>query len=245
MATEHHFKRSKSPKIVKKPNGEKKYKCEGKDLVLRRAYTTKKGTKVPARCIKATSFETVKTGRKSRARTSSLKESVGTKEYIALQKVKKMGKKFPTSCPRGEILRKAYERKAYIRKDGTKVKATVVAPGCIKDRGAVGKGPKAIVIDPRDRLLSSAGYTKIKDMTKEERRSVLRKLVERLEKKYNARIAYNSVIQRLNARGNLLVRTSPEDSKRFKEDRDYVSKMYKKYKLKEMKAKARGRVEKK
>ena len=246
MATsKHEFKRSTSPKCVKKPSGDKKCKCDSKDRVLRKAYTTKKGTKVPARCVKTVSIDTLKTGRKSRARSASLKESVGTKEYMALQKVKAMGKKYPTSCPEGQILRKAYERKAYVRKDGKKVKSAVVAPSCIKDRGAAGKGPKAIIIDPKDRLLSNAGYRKIKDLTKKERQDILRKLVVRLEKKYGARIAYNSVIQRLNARGNLLVRTSPEDSKRFKEDRDFVSKMYKKHKLRELKKKASGKTNKK
>lgn len=241
----HHFNKSTKPICIKKRDGEKKCRCKSKNRVVRRAYTTKNGTRVPARCIRMTSFETLKTGRKSRARTNSLKESVGTKEYYALKKVKAEGRKFPTSCPPGEILRKAYERKAYIRKDGTRVKKTVVAPGCIKDRGASGKGPKTIVIDPKDRLLSNAGYTNIKDMTKSERRSALKKLVERLEKKYNSRIAYNSVIQRLNARANLLVRTSPVDSKRFREDREYVSNLYKKYKLHQMKQKAKGKVEKK
>lgn len=245
MSVKHNFKKSTSPTCTKKPNGEKKCKCEEKSKVLRRSYTTKKGTKVPSRCIKTTSMDTLKTGKRSSSRVASLKESVGTKEYFALQKVKKSGKKYPKSCPEGEILRKAYERKAYTRKDGVKVKASVVAPGCIKDRGAEGKGPKAIVIDPKDRLLSNAGYKKVKDLTVKERHSILKGLVERLERKYGARIAYNSVIQRLNSRANLLVRTSPENSRIFKEDMNYISKMYKKHKLRQMKLKAQGKVEKK
>ena len=239
--TKHSFKRSTSPKCKK----EKDCKCDGKGRIIRKAYVTKKGTKVPARCIKTTSVETLKTGKKSSRRTASLKESTGTKEYMALQKVKAKGVKYPTSCPKGQILRKAYERKAYTRKDGRKVKASVVAPSCIKDRGAAGKGPKAIVIDPQDRLLSNAGYRKVKDLTVRERHDILKRLVGRLEKKYGARIAYNSVISRLNARSNLLVRTSPGDSKIFKDDREYVSKMYKKHKEREMKNKAKGIANKK
>jgi len=51
-------------------------------------------------------------------------------------------------CPRGQILRKGYTRKAY-KRGGKLIKATKIKPACIKDRGAKGKTPSSKKVLPK------------------------------------------------------------------------------------------------
>lgn len=43
------------------------------------------------------------------------------------------------ACPEGSNLRKGYEKKSYVRKDGIKVKSSYVDPICVKNKGLPGK----------------------------------------------------------------------------------------------------------
>jgi hypothetical protein len=79
-----------------------------------------------------------------------------------------------THCSSGQILRKAYSRKAYTKNDGTKVRSSKSPAVCIKDVGKPGKGKRLFVL--RKGTLSKYGYsTKI---SKESRHAALRKAVE-------------------------------------------------------------------
>jgi len=71
-------------------------------------------------------------------------------------------------CPKGEIL-----RKAYTRKDGTRVKAS-----CVKDRGLPGKTPKSKKVLPKlkEGLLEKYGYKLSKSF--EKRKVALRKAMK-------------------------------------------------------------------
>ena len=93
-------------------------------------------------------------------------------------------------CPRGQILRKGFTREAFTRSDGTRIKATRVKPGCIKDRGEPGKGPKTL---PTPVEGSLEGWKK--DMPRKKRHALLK----RLTKKENCR----SVIGRLTLLRNI------------------------------------------
>jgi hypothetical protein len=120
------------------------------------------------------------------------------------------------SCKRGEILREGYKRKAYTRSDGTRVKATYVPPTCIKDKGKPGKGKKLFTLEKG--TLSKFGYSL--DKKAEVRRKALDKAVKE--------IGYLPVIRKLNAVAILQKNTNPVNSRKFRYDKDWVSKKYRK-----------------
>ncbi len=152
-------------------------------FILREGYTRKNGTKIQAKCIKATSVHGVKA------------ENVTTpiiKEMLRKQKLaeKATSDKSPKKCPEGTIRRTAYVKKSYeaARKDanGTpvstyKVKQTVVPAACIKDQGEKGKGlynPETgervyVVVE---KYLGENGYHDIKNKTAAERHAILDKV---------------------------------------------------------------------
>lgn len=43
------------------------------------------------------------------------------------------------ACPEGFDLRKGYEKKSYVKKDGTRIKGSYVDPICVKNKGLPGK----------------------------------------------------------------------------------------------------------
>jgi hypothetical protein len=213
----HDFKKSKHPLC---PPG----------YILRDAYKTKTGKVVPDRCIKSTSGSNVKIEKKMMKYEKKLHKKLDEvnkkimKEYCTGEK----GCPLDHKCPAGKILREPYERKSYRKKDGTLVKGSVVLPSCITNRGAPGKGQKKIFIDPKDHLLSDFGYNNVKSLTKAQRREKLVNAIETLKKKGKTQtVAFNQIIHRLIGRANLQKKTNPDVYKIFKEDQEYISKMYK------------------
>jgi len=218
--TEHDFKESLAPKC---PRG----------YILRDSYTTKDGTYVPARCI-------IKRGifpGKAEVVNRRIIENTERREKNALKKIKEMcaeeGCKIPNSCPKGEILRAAYKREAYTRNNGTRVHATLVAPSCIKDRGAPGKGAKEWILRDFDHVLSEHGYHDVKEKSEIARHRALNKALKALAEKHGERQSYITAIKELVARANYQIRTNPLVSKIFKDDADWISAKYVEFKKKE------------
>lgn len=100
----------------------------------------------------------------------------------------------PRRCPRGEILREGYHRRAYTRTDGTAVAAAEVPATCVPDRGAPGKADPADRITWDDQIvLSEYGYSVHRLAA--ERREALEAAVERW--------GSGPVMQNLNAKRNI------------------------------------------
>jgi len=182
--------------------------------ILRKSYTTKNGTFVPARCIVERGIFPKNMQNENQKKMKNVEKNI-----------KKMckNKKCPVNCPKGEILREGYLRNAYTKEDGTHVNATLVAPECIKNRGAPGKGPQLIKIDDVDHILSDHGYSGVKDKSIKERRALLMKVIRAVAKDYGKRQAMIYVIKALTARATLTKTGSPESSKAFTEDHEWVS----------------------
>jgi len=62
-------------------------------------------------------------------------------------------------CKKNEILIKGHYKKAYTKKDGTKVKKTYVKPYCKKDIGNKGKGPYTLPEIKDEDVLGQFGYS--------------------------------------------------------------------------------------
>jgi hypothetical protein len=190
----------------------------------RSSYKTSTGQYVPARCVRATT---------PYAQSSAeLKRSVTRK---AANRLRRRGVT-PTTvntrkvCPPGQILRQAYVRRygSAVKKEGYTVerdglkykvyptsKSMLVKAACVKDVGKPGKGEQKI--GPlRKGELKKFGY--VYRLPASERRAALAKAV----KAYGALSTY----RKLDAVAKLTLRTAPEASKIFKEDRDYVRKTY-------------------
>ena len=206
----HEFKKSLSPQC---PVG----------YELRDSYKTKKGKFVPVRCIEKQGIFPGKASVVTRRAVE--KKSREHKKAASLAKLRCNieGCKVPTSCPKGEILREGYIRNRYV-KNGKKlsVKKTLVAPGCIKNRGSPGKGPKLIVLNDKEHLLSDFGYYNVKDLTEKQRHSRLRKLLKHVTEKHDEVKAYNYLIRALTARSTLTKKTSPESSGIFEADKEWA-----------------------
>lgn len=154
------------------------------------------------------------------------------KDLIKIEKkCSELGCPVPNNCKKGEILRKAYVRKSYVKKDGTKVKESIVIPSCIKNQGAPGKGKDLIKLNPADHYLSSHGYHQVKELSVEKRHKSLEKTQKDLSILHGDKNSYLYVIRALNARANLTHRTDPIGSKIFREDGRWMSKKYAKWKL--------------
>lgn len=219
----HNFKESVAPKC---PPGH----------VLRKSYTTKNGTFVPARCI--------------------IERGIFPKNMEGVEKVNKEKEAkavkhlcnkidCPQSCPKGQILREGYVRGAYVKKNGTKVEEIVVPPDCISDQGEPGKGPKLISIDPEDHILSDHGYKNVDKMSLKDRHSALLKTIRAVTKDYGKRQALIYVIKALTARATLTKKTSPDSSKAFTEDHIWASGLLQEWKEKhgdKDKDKKKGRI---
>jgi hypothetical protein len=205
---------AKDKKVKPKP---KPKKACSPNKVMRKSYVKSNGTEVRASCVMKTRTQPKGTAEKI---LRERKES----ERKAMASLRKSGAKVPSKCPAGEILRSAYTRKS----------GTVVAPSCIKDRGAPGKGKPLIVLNPSDTSLSDEGYggkdTPIKSLTEMERHRRLMKVVRStaLQHKSN-RLGYISTIKKLTTLSTLSKRTDPELSKKVKSDQEYLSKRYSEY----------------
>ncbi len=184
-----------------------------KGMIKRKGYTSKRGTtniKVPASCIKATSYKGVK-------RSSLDKKKIARREKIQ----KRIGKKYGSKkCATGKIekagyTRKEYSRKSFKRKDGTIVRATnvrksEVPPICVKDTGRPGKGMKLpIVLERGD--LKKYGYENIKNLSAQERHRALRKANNSINNPL-------SVFRKLNVLATMNKNRDNDLSKIFKED---------------------------
>lgn len=105
-------------------------------------------------------------------------------------------------CPKGQILRKGYIRKAYVRSDGTFVKQTIIPPTCGEDIiGPLKKG-----------TLSQYGYSTSK--TALQRHQALDKAITKINQ--------GTVCKKLNAVYILSRNTNPRVAKIYKSDYNYV-----------------------
>lgn len=120
--------------------------------------------------------------------------------YINKQMAKTKKSKKSYYCPSGQIM-----RDAYVRKDGTRVKAT-----CIKDRGKPGKGPKLFTVKKGG--LSKHGYRL--NASKRTRHQALGKARKKM--------SYSQLISKLNAIRILHRNTNPSYSRKIKNDMDWL-----------------------
>lgn len=216
--TAHDFRRSVPYNASKGcPNGYHK----------RGEYKTRKGTYVPARCVRSTTHH-----RESSAdfrKKSSLRMTRRLRLHVPT--IKSLARR---DCPPGMIPRKAYVRKystAVQRKGFTVRKPSgaayrviptarniFVKSKCVKDLGLPGKGARSGKgIGPMHKgELAQKGYS-VKNSTAK-RRGALQKAVN----------SYGplGVYRKLDAVGKLTTRTLPTVSKRFVSDRNWVKQKY-------------------
>ena len=190
----------------------------------RSSYTSKRGHRVPPRCVKSTSPYT-------ESRKNYTRRVIERQEH-RLKAIGKTGtRKFP--CPRGKVERRGYVRKiaANILKKGYTVKrangkvyrvhpqksSIYVKPSCIKDRGLSGKIAPGEGIGPlRKGELKKHGYGYHE--SKDARRLALKRAVKEF--------GPLSVFRKLDAVAKLSKYTAPEASIVFKKDREWVRHHY-------------------
>lgn len=213
---EHHFEKSVEYKSGKPcPPGYHK----------RAGYTVKKtGTYVPPRCIRSTTIY-----------AESSKQFKNRTLKAPLARLERRGKTRGNTrkCPPGQVRRSAYVRRftSGIKQRGYTVKRksgkiyhvypkrnhTYVKAACIKNRGLPGKAGPGKQIGPlRKGELKKHGY--VYRLPEVQRHSALNKAVQ----EYGALGVY----RKLNAVAKLSVRTAPEASRIFKDDREYIQKKY-------------------
>lgn len=135
-------------------------------------------------------------------------------------------------CKKGEILRKGYyrrgyERKKYIKEDGTVIPKTYVSgsyvePVCIKDQGKPGHGKKTLP-KPNNGFLRKYGYS-IHESPENRHKSL---------REASAATDIITVLKHLN-----LIRNYQyiiENKKKFTQDVEYMKKLYANYKKKTQK----------
>lgn len=120
--------------------------------------------------------------------------------------------KLDLSCPKGKILRSAYTRKQYTRKDGTNVRSSKVSAKCIKDLGNVGKGKKLFT-------LKKGGLTKFNYSLKSNDKNRISSL-KKASKTYDK----GTLVKKLNALYILHKNTHPSYSKKARSDMKWVQK---------------------
>ena len=186
----------------------------------RRSYTSRRGHRVSARCVRSTSPYKESSADFKRKITQRAKRRMN--RYVGTKK----------ACPSGKILRAAYVRryatfvrqKGYTRKTKAgkvirvipkKTSPVLVAASCIKDRGKKGKNTQKI--GPlRKGELSKFGYSTKK--SRAERHTALRKAIKQF--------GSNNVFRKLDAVAKLSVRTAPDKSRIFSEDRNWVRRQF-------------------
>ena len=144
-----------------------------------------------------------------------------------IQKLKKSKqaarRKYGTiNCPKGTIMREGYIRKAYIRKNGTRVAKKIVPPSCIKKRGAKDKYKvprgKSGIGPLKKGELSKHGYSGVKELGVRKRRKALVGAID----EYGA----PTIMKKLGAIKTLLKRTSPDYSKIYMDNMKWLRKKY-------------------
>ena len=107
------------------------------------------------------------------------------------------------ACPKGFELRESYNKKSYVKKNGTLVKGTHVGSVCVKDKGKPGKTISKAKILPTIKnkgLLEKYGYS-TKSSSVERLKSLLKAAKD---------LSYRSVVSRIN-----LIRTLSESNKKL------------------------------
>jgi hypothetical protein len=213
---------------------------------LHDAYRTKSGKIVHARCLHNTGI--VSPGKSIRKTLKMIKNSK-TRSLKALNISKKLGLPVRERCAEGQTLRSGYIRASYDRSTGKHTgqhyKHAIVAPGCIKKRGYVGKSmiptrtekqkskrKTIIMLNDDDHFLSQYGYFEVENKTKENRMESLTKLIKHFLPIKGEMATYNYVIKALNARYILNKNNNPKVAKIFKSDQKTISKLYKTIKMK-------------
>lgn len=190
----------------------------------RSEYTTQAGTYVPARCVRSTSPYT-ESGR-------HLEERLKKRMTARMQRVGAANKSI--KCPRGYIGRAAYVRRysTSVRSRGYTVrkasgktykvhpreKNLYVPASCIKDTGKPGKGVSmGKAITPlRKGELTRYGYST--QLPENERKRILLQAVKDL--------GGLAIYRKLDAVAKLSLRISPENSRIFAKDREWVKKSF-------------------
>jgi hypothetical protein len=193
----------------------------------RTAYRTRRGTYVPARCVRSTTHHAESSAQYRKAENLKMTRRL----RLHIPSIRSLGRR---DCPPGMIPRKAYVRKysTAVRRQGFTVRKPsgaryrvvptarniVVKSKCVKDMGLPGKGPRSGKgIGPMHKgELAQKGYS-VKDATVR-RRGALEKAVN----SYGALGVY----RKLDAVGKLTTRTTPTLSRRFTSDRNWVKQKY-------------------
>lgn len=125
------------------------------------------------------------------------------------------------SCPVGYVYREPYQRKSYMKKDGTKVNAKKIRGSCIEDKGKPGRTFKkdAPIHLKRNDDLKKFGYsTKLSSS----------KRMEALIKACKA-YTYKSVALKISALHTLQKNTNPKVAKIFADDLKHLQEWRKKH----------------
>jgi len=136
--------------------------------------------------------------------------------------VKKPGLKL--RCPNGYIVRNAYLREAYTRKNGTMVSRKLVPAKCIKSQGLPGKtsnryqGKNKGIGPLKKGELSKHGYVKVKTMPVRKRRKALDGAIG----EYGAM----KVLKKIGAVKTYQKNKSPETSRVFMDNMRWLRKKY-------------------
>lgn len=192
-----------------------------KGMIKRKGYTANrrgKQVKVAASCIRATS-------------ASGLKRSPIDKAYLAQRAAihEKLEKKYGSKkCPPGQIERSgftkgSYERRGYYRKNGTyvhpaHVSKAEVAPVCVRDIGAPGKGFKIPVVLEKG-VLKRVGYADVKNLTVQQRHNALSRAYNELQNPL-------SLFRKLVVVSTMNKNKDPDLAKIFKTDANWVKDQY-------------------
>lgn len=174
----------------------------------RKAYTIKRtGTRVSAACIRATTSAEPRAEFLARTRQRMTQRLKGFRV---------LARGFSRRCGSGKILRGPYVR--ILSKSG---KRSYIPAACITNRGAPGKGlasGKPGIGPLRSGDLERFGYTNVTDLSQARRHIALAAAV----REYGSL----TVWRKLNAVYVYTKRSSPESSRIFKADRDWVNATY-------------------
>ena len=192
----------------------------------RSSYTSKRGYRVPPRCVKAQTVYRETRKNYSRRVLKRQEERLGNLRRTGTSKLR---------CPPGKAVRHGYVRrfgKTVMRKGYTVKKASgkeyhikpaqksvYVKPACVKDKGA----PDVKTPGPGDRIgplrrgeLKKHGYIYLKH--REERHSALRRAIKEF--------GPLGVFRKLDIVAKLSKHSAPEASRVFKADRDWLRHRY-------------------
>ena len=173
-------------------------------FIMRKAHT-RKGKKIPKKCIRKTSPYNQK-------HTDFVKETK-KRMTIRLRGFRKSLRKNNIKCASGKISRKSYVR--IITKTGKRVH---VPASCIPDIGNPGKRLQPGIGPLRKGELARFGYKSVKELSVNERHEALKKAVIEL--------GSLSVWRKLNAVYVYTKNTNPLISSKYNQDRNWVKSTY-------------------